>query len=66
MKHNAIKTCGGVNVEIHVCLTSALVGGEWAASRSAALSPGKELGPIGWVDPRSRYGRHGEVKFLLS
>jgi hypothetical protein len=28
-----MKTYGGVNVEIHIFLTSALVGAEWSASR---------------------------------
>jgi hypothetical protein len=32
-KHYAMKTYGGVDVQIHVFLTSALVGGEWSASR---------------------------------
>jgi hypothetical protein len=37
-----MKTYVGVDVYIHVFLTSALVGGEWPASRLAALLPGKE------------------------
>jgi hypothetical protein len=37
-----MKAYGGVDVYIHIFLTSALVGGEWSASRPAALSPGKE------------------------
>jgi hypothetical protein len=32
-KGYAMKTYGGVDVEIHVILTSALVGGGWLASR---------------------------------
>jgi hypothetical protein len=30
-----MKACGGVVVQIHVLLTSALVGGEWSASHKA-------------------------------
>jgi hypothetical protein len=57
-----MKKYGGVDVEIHVFLTSALVGGEWSASRPGLISPGKELPlPIG---PQSRSGRHEEVKIL--
>jgi hypothetical protein len=37
-----MKTYGGVDVYIHIFLTSALAGGEWSASR-----PGR------WVDPRA-------------
>jgi hypothetical protein len=36
-----MKTCGGVDAEIHVFLTSALVGGEWLQA-PAALRHGKE------------------------
>jgi hypothetical protein len=60
-----MKVYGGVVVYNHIFLTSALVGGEWSASRPAALPPGgnrprypldRELG-----GPQSRSG-HGEVK----
>jgi hypothetical protein len=34
-----MKTCGGVNVQIHVFLISALVGGEWSAIRPLLLYP---------------------------
>jgi hypothetical protein len=43
----------GVNIQIHIFLTSALAGGEWSASRH-------EKGALvthwigGWVDPRAR------------
>jgi hypothetical protein len=33
---------GGVDVHIHVLLTSALVGGEWSASCPDRFPPGKE------------------------
>jgi hypothetical protein len=37
-----MKTYGGVDVQIHIFLTSALVGGEWSASRPGRFTPGKE------------------------
>jgi hypothetical protein len=46
-----------VHVEIHVFLTSALVGGEWSASRSGSFTTGEGTsGPHwigGWVSPRA-------------
>jgi hypothetical protein len=47
----------GVNVQTHVFLTTALVGGEWSASRPGRFTPG-ERAPgthwIGvWVGPRA-------------
>jgi hypothetical protein len=42
-KYYATKTYGGMDVEIHIFLTSAVVGGEWSAS-----NPVEELQvPIG-------------------
>jgi hypothetical protein len=51
-----MKTYRGVDVQIHIFLTSALAGGEWSASRPCRFNPGKEpryhfIG--GWVDPRA-------------
>jgi hypothetical protein len=47
-----MKTYRGVDVQIHIFLTSALVGGEWSASRPCRLTPGTHfIG--GWVDPRA-------------
>jgi hypothetical protein len=44
-----MNTYGGVDVQIHVFLTSALVGGEWSASRLCRFTPGYQwIG--GWVD----------------
>jgi hypothetical protein len=52
-----MKAYGGVNVEIHVLLTSALVGDEWSASRPSCFTPGERaLGTHwkgGWVGPRT-------------
>jgi hypothetical protein len=39
IKHYAVKTYGGVDVYTHVFLTSALVGGEWLASRLGRFTP---------------------------
>jgi hypothetical protein len=41
VKHYAMKVYGGVDVQIYIFLTSALVGGERLASRSVTLPPGK-------------------------
>jgi hypothetical protein len=52
-----MKTCGGVDVQIHVFLTSALVGGKWPASRPGRFTPA-EKAPVtywigGWVSSRT-------------
>jgi hypothetical protein len=47
-----MKTYGGVDVRIHVFLSSELVGGEWSASRPGRFTPGTYwIG--GWVGPRT-------------
>jgi hypothetical protein len=50
-----MKTYGGVDVEIHIFLTSALAGGEWSASRPCRFNPGESATGThwigGWVDP---------------
>jgi hypothetical protein len=65
-----MKTYMGVAVYIHIFLTSALVGGEWSASRPCRFTPGKELRYTFYRrlgGPQSRSGRYGEVKnFTLS
>jgi hypothetical protein len=38
-----MKACGGMDVWIHDFLTSALVGGEWPASRLCGFTPGYPL-----------------------
>jgi hypothetical protein len=44
-----MKAYGGVDAKIYILLTSALVGGEWSASPTAALPPGNEAPvPIGY------------------
>jgi hypothetical protein len=42
IKYDTMKAYGGVGVQIHIFLTSALVGSESSASGPAALPPGKE------------------------
>jgi hypothetical protein len=52
-----MKTYRGVDVQIRIFLTSALVGGEWSASRFSRFTPGERaLGTHcigGWVDSRA-------------
>jgi hypothetical protein len=42
INHYAMKAYGEVDVYIHIFLTSALVVGEWPASRPGRFSPEKE------------------------
>jgi hypothetical protein len=61
-----MKTYGGVDVQIHVYLTLALVGGKWSASRPDRFTPG-ERAPVYALDrrlggPQSQSGRRGEEK----
>jgi hypothetical protein len=63
-----MKAYGGVDAYIHIFLTSALVGGEWSASRPGRFTP-RGKSPRYPLDrkldgPQSRSGRHGEVKIL--
>jgi hypothetical protein len=58
----------GVDVQIHIFLPSALVGGEWSASSSCCLTPG-EIAPGthwigGWVDLRAGLDDLEKRKFL--
>jgi hypothetical protein len=51
-----MKAYGGVDLQTHIFLTSALVGGEWSASRPGYLTPGERDPGTHWiegcVDPR--------------
>jgi hypothetical protein len=52
-----MKMSGGVDVQIHIFLTSALVGGEWSTSHPGCFTP-KQRAPGthcigGWVGPRA-------------
>jgi hypothetical protein len=47
-----MKAYGGVDVLIHIFLTSVLIGGEWSTSRPGCFNPGTHwIG--GWVDPKA-------------
>jgi hypothetical protein len=50
-----MKTYGGVDIYIHIFLTSALVGGEWSASSPCRCTLGERApgthGIGGWVGP---------------
>jgi hypothetical protein len=64
-----MKEYGGVDVEIHIFLTSAPDGGEWSASRSNRFTAGESPPPPYQLDrrlggPQSRSGRLGEQKTL--
>jgi hypothetical protein len=52
-----MKAYGGVGVENHVLLTSALDGGEWSALRPDRFTPGEEAPGTywrgGWVGPKT-------------
>jgi hypothetical protein len=63
-----MKTYGGVDVYIHIYLTSALFGGEWLASRPGRFTP-EERAPgihfIGcWMSPRTGLDDVEKRKFL--
>jgi hypothetical protein len=51
--YQTMKTHGGQEEHPHAFLTSALDTGEWSASRSASLPPGKEAPVWGWFRPGS-------------
>jgi hypothetical protein len=63
-----MKAYGGVNVWIHIFLTSALDGGEWSTSRPGRFThrerdPGTHwIG--GWVNPRAGLDDVEKRKFL--
>jgi hypothetical protein len=63
-----MKAYGGVDVYIHIFLTSALAGGQWWASRPGRFTP-EERAPGtrwigGWVDPRVGLDDVEKWKFL--
>jgi hypothetical protein len=63
-----MKTYKGVDLYIHVFLTSVLVGGEWLASHPGRFTH-EEKAPVthcivGWVDPRAGLDDVENRKFL--
>jgi hypothetical protein len=65
-----MKTYGGVDVYTHVFLTSALVGGEWSASRPGRFTPGERALGIhwigGWVDNEKMLSYSFGMRFEFS
>jgi hypothetical protein len=63
-----MKAYGGVDVQIHIFLTSALVAGEWSASHAGRLSSGERIPGAhwigGWVDARAALDDAEKRKFL--
>jgi hypothetical protein len=64
-----MKAYGGVEVKIHVFLTSALVGGEWSDSRPGRFTPGERAPGThwrgGWVDLKAGL-EAGEKRKILT
>jgi hypothetical protein len=59
-----MKAYGGVDVQIHIFLTSALAGGEWSASRPCRFTPGERAPSTHWEDPRAGLDDMEKWKFL--
>jgi hypothetical protein len=63
-----MKTHGEVDVQIHIFLTSALVGGERSASRPGRFTPREKASVThwngGWVGPRAGFDDVGKRTFL--
>jgi hypothetical protein len=63
-----MKAYSGMDVWIHIFLTSALVGGEWSTSRSGRFTPGERVPGThwrgGWVDLRAGLDNLETRKFL--
>jgi hypothetical protein len=63
-----MKAYGGVDVQINVFLTSALVGGEWSVSRPGRFTPEERAPGIhwigGWVGSRAGLDDMEKRKFL--
>jgi hypothetical protein len=64
-----MQTYGRVNVQIHVFLTSALVGHEWTASHPDRFTPWERAPDThwigGWVGPRTGLDDVEKRKILL-
>jgi hypothetical protein len=63
-----MKAYGGVDVYIHIFLTSALAGGEWSTSRPGRFNPGESASGTHWiggcVDPRAGLDDVEKKRFL--
>jgi hypothetical protein len=63
-----MKAYGGVDVYMHIFLTSALAEGEWSASRPGRFNPGERVPGSHWVgglvDPRAGLDDKKKRKFL--
>jgi hypothetical protein len=63
-----MKVYGGVDVQIHIFLISALAGDEWSASRPWRITPGERATGThwigGWVDQRAGLDNTEIRKFL--
>jgi hypothetical protein len=63
-----MKAYGGVHVEIHICLISALVGVKWSVSRPCRFTPWERAPGThwigGWVGPRAGLDDMEKRKFL--
>jgi hypothetical protein len=63
-----MKAYGGVDLQIHIFLTSAVVGGEWSTLRPGRFSPRERAPGIrwigGWVEPRAGLDDVEKRKFL--
>jgi hypothetical protein len=68
IKYYAMKAYGGVDVYIHIFLTSALAGGEWLASCADRFTPGERAPGTLWirgrVDPRAGLDEVEKKKFF--
>jgi hypothetical protein len=69
-KHYAMKAYEGDYIHIQVSLTSALLGGDWSASRPDRFTSGERVHGThwigGWVDPRACMDNMERRKFLTS
>jgi hypothetical protein len=63
-----MKAYRGVDVYVHIFLTSALAGGEWSASRPGRFISGERAVGThfvgGWVDPRAGLNDVEKIKFF--
>jgi hypothetical protein len=71
-KHNAMKTYWGVEGLLQAFLASALVGGEWSASRPGRFTPRERASPpvaigykAGWAPEPAWWRRTFEEEFII-